>query len=159
MFSSLLARKLPHFPFLRELNLVAKPAGTNRVAVWPQPAGRTFISTNDQGLVWWPDHGLACWSAECLRKRKKVSQENTAAVPDSLARLLCPRPLPTSRIKQAVLLKMVLFLHVLMHTPPHPRSPFLSEIGEQVESQLCRVITDPSVAAVIHGVLQVTLET
>lgn len=92
------------------------------------------------------------------QEKEKVSQENAAAVPDSLAQLPCPRPLPTSRIKQAVLPKMVLFLHVLMHTPPHPRSPFLSEIGEQVESQLCRVITDPSVAAVIHGGLAGYLE-
>lgn len=46
--------------------------------------------------------------------------------------------------------KMVLFLHVLMHTHPHPRSPFLSEIDEQVESKLCRVITDPSIATLVH---------
>lgn len=47
--------------------------------------------------------------------------------------------------------KNVLFLHVLMHTHPHPRSPFLSLIDEQVENQLCRVIPGPSDPPILHG--------
>lgn len=42
------------------------------------------------------------------------------------------------------------FTHI-HNTHPHLTSPFLSEIGEQVEIQLCGIITDPPASALIHG--------
>lgn len=51
--------------------------------------------------------------------------------------------------------RMVLFLRVLMHAHPHPTSP--SEIGEKIESRLCRVFIGPCCS--VMAVLQVTLAT
>lgn len=65
------------------------------------------------------------------------------------------------RIKYPIICLKWFFLHVLIcvctNTHTHPTSPFLSEIGEQLESQLCIVITEPPVVLVFTVVLQVTL--
>lgn len=66
---------------------------------------------------------------------------------------LCLSPLLTSGVKHPVLVALngsIFTCTCVIQT--HNPSSFLGEIAEQVQSQLCRVITELLVSALTHGV-------